>query len=229
MPIESSPVLLAEAERKRAGSANLIGPKPSMRAYRHSMSNMSAGLTLIELMVTIAIAAILIAIAVPNLQSLFINNRLVTTSNSFVASLNTARSEAIRRGVTVSLRKTSATSGDWGSAGWTMFVDPNANGALDTGETTLRVENALPSPLTLYANNNYSNFIRFTSLGQIFNNLAGSFVICYDGVLQQGGDPRSRAIVVIGTGRVRVAQDSDGDGIPNKDDPPVNVTSCTNP
>jgi type IV fimbrial biogenesis protein FimT len=201
-----------------------------MRANCLRISKPLAGLTLIELMVTIAIAAILLTIAVPNLQSLFINNRLVTTSNNFVASLNTARSEAIRRGVTVSLKKNSATSGDWGSAGWTMFVDSDADGTLDGGETTLKIEGALPSPLTLYANNNYSNYIRFVSTGQVKFNQSGTFVICYDGVLQQGGDTRSRAIVVSSGGRARVAQDSDGDGIPNKDgNPPVNVTSCTNP
>ena len=197
-----------------------------MRANRHPDHGTCAGLTLIELMVTIAIAAILLAIAVPNLRSLFINNRLVTTANNFVASLNTARSEAIRRGVAVSLKKNSTTSGDWGSAGWTMFVDSNGNGSLDSGETTLKIENALPSPLTLYANNNFLNYIRFTPSGQ--SNNSGTFVICYDGMLQQGGDARSRAIIVNATGRVRVAQDSNGDGIPNKDDG-NNVASCTNP
>ncbi|NWG87304.1 MAG: GspH/FimT family pseudopilin [Hydrogenophilaceae bacterium] len=197
-----------------------------MRANRHRIFKPPAGLTLLELLVTIAIAAILLTIAVPNLQSLFINNRLVTNSNNFVASLNTARSEAIRRGASVSLRKNSATSGDWGSAGWTMFVDSDADGTLDVGETTLKIDNALPSPLTLYANNNFVNFIRFTPSGQ--SNNSGTFVICYDGVLQQGGDPRSRAIIVNATGRVRVAQDTNGDGIPNKDDT-TNVSSCTNP
>lgn len=197
-----------------------------MRANCLRISKPLAGLTLIELMVTIAIAAILLTIAVPNLQSLFINNRLVTTSNNFVASLNTARSEAIRRGASISLRRNSATSGDWGSAGWTMFVDSDADGTLDGGETTLKIEGALPSPLTLYANNNFLNYIRFLSSGQ--SNNSGTFVICYDGVLQQGGDARSRAIIVNATGRVRVAQDANGDGIPNKDDA-SNVTSCTNP
>ncbi len=197
-----------------------------MRANRHPDHGTCAGLTLIELMVTIAIAAILLAIAVPNLQNLFINNRLVTASNSFVASLNTARSEAIRRGASVSLRRNSTTSGDWGSAGWTMFVDSDADGTLDSGETTLKIENALPSPLTLYANANFVNFIRFLPSGQ--SNNFGTFVICHDGLLQQGGDARSRAIIVNATGRVRVAQDSNGDGIPNKDDG-NNVASCTNP
>lgn len=200
---------------------------PVNRQYRCSVS---LGFTLIELLVTIAVAAILLGLAIPNFQSFFINNRLVTGANDFVAALNTARSEAIRRGVVVSLRKNSATSGDWGSAGWTMFVDSDGDGTLDSGETTLKVGDALPAPLTLYANNNYQNFIRFASTGEIVNNQMGTFVFCHGGVLQQGGETRSRAIIVNATGRVRVGIDSNGDGIPEKsNDPAVNVSSCTNP
>lgn len=184
-----------------------------------------AGFTLIELLVTIAVAALLLGVAIPGFQSFFIGNRLVTSANDFVAALNTARSEAIRRGVSVSLRKNSATSGDWGSAGWTLFVDSDADGALDAGETTLKAGEALPTPLTLYANNNFLNFIRFKPSGESTN--LGTFVFCYGGVLQQGGESRSRAIVVNATGRVRVASDSNGDGIPNTDS--GNVGSCTNP
>ncbi|MBI5936495.1 MAG: GspH/FimT family pseudopilin [Betaproteobacteria bacterium] len=185
------------------------------------------GFTLVELLVTIAVAAVLLGLAIPNFQSFFINNRLVAGANDFVAALNTARSEAIRRGISVSLVKNSATAGDWGSAGWSLFVDSDQDGILDAGETVLKVGEALPSPLTLYANNNFTNFIRFKSTGESTN--SGTFVFCHGGVLQQGGDSRSRAVVVGGAGRVRVAIDSDGDGIPNKDSPPVNVSSCTNP
>lgn len=204
-----------------------------MRANRqHHKYKFLTGLTLIELLVTIAIAAALLVVAVPGMQNYFIANRLVTSTNDFVAALNTARSEAIRRGVSVSLRKNSATAGDWGSAGWTMFVDNAVGGTvgtLDAGEVTLKVGEALPTPLTLYANNNFTNYISFKSTGEA--NQPGTFVFCHDGLLQQGGSSRSRAVVVIKTGRVRVATDTDGDGIPNKDgDPsPVNVTSCTNP
>jgi len=196
-----------------------------MRANRQYKDKLPAGFTLIELLVTIAIAGVLLLVAVPGMKDFFITNRLVTSTNDFVAALNTARIEAIRRGVAVSLRKNSATANDWGSAGWTLFVDSDGDGILDAGETTLKIGDALPTPITLYANNNFANFITFKSSGEA--NQMGTFVFCYDGVLQQGGSPRSRAVVVIKTGRARVATDTDGDGIPNTDN--GNVGSCTNP
>ena len=196
-----------------------------MRANRRYKDKSPTGFTLLELLVTIAIVAILLLVAIPGMGDFFITNRLVTSTNDFVAALNTARIEAIRRRTSISLVKNSATSGDWGSAGWTMFVDSDNDGALDAGETVLKIGETLPSPLTLYANNNFVNFIRFKSTGEVTN--AGTFVFCYGGVLQQGGSPRSRAIAVIKTGRARVATDTDGDGIPNTDG--GNVASCTNP
>lgn len=59
------------------------------------------GFTLIEMMVTIAVMAIIAGIAFPNLRDFVVNNRVSTQTNEFVAVLNFARSEAIKRGADV--------------------------------------------------------------------------------------------------------------------------------
>lgn len=59
------------------------------------------GFTLVELMITIAVAAILLAIAIPGFRDLILRNELTTATNDWVAAVNLARSEAVRRGVPV--------------------------------------------------------------------------------------------------------------------------------
>ncbi|PXV54060.1 type IV fimbrial biogenesis protein FimT [Dyella jiangningensis] len=55
------------------------------------------GVTLIELLVTIAVAAVLMALAIPSFRNITLSNRLTTSANEVVSALQTARMEAIKR------------------------------------------------------------------------------------------------------------------------------------
>ena len=57
------------------------------------------GITLIELVVTIAVLAVAVAIAVPSYNTLITTNRIASEVNELVASLQYARREAVRRGL----------------------------------------------------------------------------------------------------------------------------------
>lgn len=61
----------------------------------------SAGFTLIELMVVLALVAVIAGVAIPNFKRLLEEHRVVSTTNSIVGLLNYARSEAVRRGGSV--------------------------------------------------------------------------------------------------------------------------------
>ncbi len=103
------------------------------------------GFTLVELMVTIAIAAIVLGVAIPSFSSTIDSNRLTTHANELVTALNLARSEAIKRGVQVTVRNKGAST-HWES-GWYVFVDSNGNNAFnDDGDSTLCESNADGSP-----------------------------------------------------------------------------------
>lgn len=114
------------------------------------------GFTLIELMVTISIAGILMAIAVPNFQTFMQNSRITTQANEFLTALNYARSEAVKRGVTVTVcpsssPSTCAASTNW-AQGWLVFVDADSNGVFATGtDISVRVWPALRAGSTLTA------------------------------------------------------------------------------
>lgn len=194
---------------------------------RHRSPTAQRGLSLIEVLVVMAIAAILLGIGVPNMQTFILNNRLAAATHEFYTALQFARSEAVRRAAQVTLVHNGAPgSGNWG-AGWTMFVDANGNGVQDAGEETLRAGAPLQAPLTLYGNANFANFIAFDAGGRLTTAGGGAFVICHGADLTEGGQSRSRAVLVNGAGRVRFGLDSNNDGVPEKDTGPV--VSCTNP
>ena len=78
------------------------------------------GFTLIELMVTIAVAAILLTVGVPSFRSLLENQRLTTAVNDLHASINLTRAEAVQRGTRVDLAPLDGKS--W-AKGWAVFIE----------------------------------------------------------------------------------------------------------
>ncbi|MFZ1344583.1 GspH/FimT family pseudopilin [Thiothrix eikelboomii] len=100
-----------------------------------------AGLTLIELMVTLSIIAILATVAAPSVQSMIERNQLQALTNNMVANLYYARSEAAKRGFNISLCAsddtqtvcdTNATSF---ANGWIIFTDYDKNARLTSNTT----------------------------------------------------------------------------------------------
>jgi len=181
-------------------------------------------------MVTVMVMAITLTIAVPSFQTAIRNNQLAANANQLVSALNLARSEAIKRGMRVTLRKTSA----YWESGWQVFTDnPNGGGNYgiqDGADETLRVYGAFPASYILTGNNNFTNYISFLPSGE--SNNMGSFALCYSNADRTGSiapeKDAARLIIVNKVGRVRLGLDTDHDRIPNKDDG-TNLASCTNP
>jgi len=97
------------------------------------------GFTLIELMVTISVLAILLGLAVPSYRSFVTSNRLTAQANELVGDLSLARNEAASRSrnvrvcIAASSTSCAGSGSDW-AAGWIVWADNNNNGSLEAGE-----------------------------------------------------------------------------------------------
>lgn len=175
------------------------------------------GFTLIELMVTLAVLAIVITVAIPGFNDLIRNNRTDALSEEFVSALNFARLEAVKRTGRVSLCASDdgedCNNADW-TKGWIVFVDyANAENAapltVQGGQRNILKrwnKAAVGSEIAVKSNNNAVNFIRFTGLGTLarVNNPPTPVVI--DAKLQGCKGDRARQLTVGLSGMVHVAK-----------------------
>ena len=119
--------------------------------------SLQRGFTLIELMVTVAILAIVLVIALPSFETTVNANRLMGAANEMVNSLQTTRMEAIRRnahaGMCFSANAGSATPTCATSNinGWISFVDVDRNGSYSSGDTLL-MTTTLPPAVRVLSN-----------------------------------------------------------------------------
>lgn len=115
----------------------------------------SHGFTLIELMVTLSIIAIVAAVGFPQIRELMANNKFTTKSNDLLATFQFARSEALRRTTTVRIEACKPDCGTTGTAdwtnGWRVWVDEDGDDVLDAGEEVLNEHESLSPDMTITA------------------------------------------------------------------------------
>lgn len=96
------------------------------------------GFTLVELLVTISVGAIVLTLGVTNFQSIMDSNRLSTASSTFLAASNLARGEAIKRGsrVAICAGRNGACGDDW-KLGVIVFTDLDRDCAVDNADSEI--------------------------------------------------------------------------------------------
>ena len=168
-----------------------------------------AAFTLVELVVALAIAALLAAVALPAFSDWLGAYQLANHAKHLAESMTRARTEAIRRGHRVNLCKSPdqhhcATQGSW-DAGFVVFVDVNHDGRIDKDEPLLGIEGRAPNGITIEANRPLDDYVSYTSLGQarMLNGALqmGTFTFCLKG-------QRALRVVLANSGRVRTERTS---------------------
>ncbi len=116
----------------------------------------ASGFTIIELVVTIAIAAILLGLATPAMQTYLANQRVTAAMNTVTSALALARSTAVERRQATGLCPSAdgsncGSSADWGR-GWLVWVDRDLSGAYSAGDELVKVNQQADGGLTVTAN-----------------------------------------------------------------------------
>jgi len=165
------------------------------------------GFTLLELIITMAIAAILLTIAVPSFQTTIANNRLATQTNSLVTDINIARSEAVKRGTGVILCNSADPNavapacigaGNVWTGGWIVFVDDDNSGNFGAGDTLIKVSQAVGGTATILTAGTLNTFIYNGDGTNAAANIA-DWVICDD-----RDEAFGRQVQIRSTGRPRL-------------------------
>ena len=172
----------------------------SQPQVRLSASRRVSGFTLVELMVTIAIATILLMVAVPSYITFLRNSQLSDAVNSFMGAVNTARGNAIKQGRRTYLVPLDGAA--W-SSGWRVYADVNWDGVYTAGTDELVFESAAPDPAltitTPTGSSLASSYLLFNGSGypKLSN---GAFAT---GKIVMANAYRSSTVNIDGTGRVR--------------------------
>ena len=160
---------------------------------------------MVELMIALALVAILLASAAPNWRLFLATSELRDRSEALTRALSVARSEAIKRGTRVDIcpsadRMRCAAGATW-ERGWLTFVNDGNAAQPASDATILGREPAAATGITIAGNRPVGDYISFTSLGHARRHdgalQMGTFTIC-----RRGQD--ARKVVLANSGRVRI-------------------------
>lgn len=174
------------------------------------------GFTLLELIIVLAIAAILVGIAVPSFDGYIKKNAVQALEHELNTSIILARGEALSRQKPITITRTTSSglsTGNW-SEGWIVFIDVDADGLLDSGEETLfsKTNNGKASVRASNpdkSTNAAINFVTFNYKGYSNDDSRASFTVCP----QTKELSYSRGLILERSGRLMRSKDTTGDGV----------------
>jgi type IV fimbrial biogenesis protein FimT len=182
-----------------------------------------SGFTLYELMITVVVIGVILAMGLPNFGDFAQNSRMSGTANDLHSSFLLARSEAARAKSNVTICASAnpmagaaAACGGTFDQGWIVFVDTDGDIVHDPGEPVLRANPAVPNTLSITPDNG-ANYFSFAATGLGRGDVIGAntafvgAIICDDRgkAVGAGGRSAARILIVTPIGRATVLSDKD--------------------
>lgn len=191
----------------------------------------SKGFTLVELVITLAIVAILAGIVAPSFITFVQDNRMASQITNLIGSVHMARAESSTRRTIITMCGSSdgatCNTAQWEN-GWIIFTDDNnsGNAVMDGADQLIRYQEPLEGGNTLREsgfNFGSNGVISFNDNGFLLGNdpAAGTLTLCDD-----RGVSEAMAIVVNISGTSRAAVDENGNGTPDNHNSAGNDISC---
>jgi type IV fimbrial biogenesis protein FimT len=150
--------------------------------------NISRGFTIIELMVTMGVVAIMLSVAVPSISSMVKGNRLSTQINMVMADIHLARSESVKRGVRVIMCRSAnpnittpacgGTTQDW-STGYLIFTGEDGNNTYQAGtDTLIRRGQPAQDGVDMHTSSTWNNTLEINPSGTLNEGGTAIMAVC---------------------------------------------------
>ena len=167
------------------------------------------GFTLIELMVTVSLAAVLMVLAVPSMQEMLATQRVRGAASELLITAQETRSAALKFNRRAVARPVDASAG-W-KGGWNIYIDNNANATFETGTDTLVISHdALTGDAVVakLSGGNSNDFFAYQGTGFLDPSISGSANATWE--ISSPGTSRRRCLVIERSGRARIHEPPSG-------------------
>lgn len=179
-----------------------MATRPAMpHRHRHPPD----GFTLVEIVVGLALAALVVALGLPVYRDVIAARELDNQARRLADTLNRARSEAIKHGYRVNVCKSAngrdcAVAGAW-DMGYLVYTEDDGDGRVDADETRVRAEGPARNGITIRGNRPVADFVSYTALGhaRLLSGALqmGTFTVCRPG-------HKALEVILANSGRVRI-------------------------
>lgn len=162
------------------------------------------GFTLIELIAVLAIAAVMMSVALPDLRQMIRSQQLKAAVNDLFGAIELTRSQAIARGRKVELAAAGGEAPDWRS-GWVVFVDQDGDRQPGAGEEVIMRHGPLAEGIavdTAFSSQQGAPYLAYNSMGRSCSDT--SSLAARWGTLSMAADRQTRRIKINMLGRARI-------------------------